>query len=409
MTSTSMVNMWLEHAGRSPLLTAAQEIQLGSQVRAWLDSDNPDAKTIRRGQRAKQRMIQCNLRLVSKVSQKYLPRIKSNSAISQEDLLQEGTLGLTRAVEKFDPKTGYKFSTYAYWWIRQSMGRMCDNNISSIRVPTHVVHTALAWNYRSQGMTIEEFAAKRNVTVEKAKGTLCLYERSCVRSLDAKTLTQKNDESNSLLDLVASEPSSPVDDAEYKEALHQLKHVDGGVINDAVAILELAQDTSKVDMGQLLECNKAQVGKRLNDIRATVREHSPESVRLMLCGSEDKNKSAIISPKPVHQPAKAKQLVAAGCSSISLQSMPEAIAQPSSNGHAAEVDAEALERLIDDVQTGGEASQEAPQPTQRRRRTKAEIAAEKTGTAISVTVDGTQFAGQADHIARLINAMKQVA
>ena len=86
-------------------------------------------------------MIQCNLRLVSTVSKKYLPRIQTNASVSHEDLLQEGTLGLNRAAEKFDPATGYKFSTYAYWWIRQSMGRMCDVNATTIKVTPLVVQT----------------------------------------------------------------------------------------------------------------------------------------------------------------------------------------------------------------------------------------------------------------------------
>ena len=141
MSAHGAVNQWLENAARFPLLTASQEIQLGNQIRAWLDSDNPDPKTVRRGQRARTRMIQCNLRLITAVAKKYTTRIQTNPSVSHEDLLQEGSLGLARAAEKFDPATGYKFSTYAYWWIRQSMGRMCDINATTIKVTPLVVQT----------------------------------------------------------------------------------------------------------------------------------------------------------------------------------------------------------------------------------------------------------------------------
>ena len=117
------IQAWLNAAGRYPLLSKAEEVHLGTLVQR---SQQPDATPgeIRAGARAKDRFIRCNLRLVISISKKYLPRIKSNPALAHSDLLQEGVIGLNRAVEKFDPERGYKFSTYGTLWIRQAMGAL---------------------------------------------------------------------------------------------------------------------------------------------------------------------------------------------------------------------------------------------------------------------------------------------
>ncbi|NBW17544.1 MAG: sigma-70 family RNA polymerase sigma factor [Caulobacteraceae bacterium] len=125
---------YLASIGRVPLLTPAEEIQLGNQVQAaaaLVDRTDPtpdERRALRAGQRAKKRMIEANLRLVVAVSRRY-----PHDGLDQIDLIQEGTIGLVRAVEKFDPGRGYKFSTYAFWWIRQAMQRALDQQS---RVPT---------------------------------------------------------------------------------------------------------------------------------------------------------------------------------------------------------------------------------------------------------------------------------
>ena len=135
------IGWYLGTIGRVPLLTPAEEIELAHHVQAMkrLRELPPDQLTprqrhqIRMGTRARDRMMAANLRLVVSVAKKY-----QNQGLELLDLVQEGAIGLERAVDKFDPAMGYKFSTYAYWWIRQGMTRAIDNSARTIRLPIHV-------------------------------------------------------------------------------------------------------------------------------------------------------------------------------------------------------------------------------------------------------------------------------
>src|SRR5512134_3376008 len=120
-TSTDALQLFLKDVGRVPLLTAAQEVEL--------------AKLIELGdQAAKKKMVESNLRLVVSIAKNY-----RNQGLAFLDLIQEGTLGLVRAAEKFDYRKGFKFSTYATWWIRQAVARAIADKGRTIRMPVHVV------------------------------------------------------------------------------------------------------------------------------------------------------------------------------------------------------------------------------------------------------------------------------
>ncbi len=158
--TVDMVRTYLREIGRVPLLTREQEIVFGKQVQQmmtlidakevlakklqrepnmseWADqvkqSETEIQQTVAQGKRAKQKMIEANLRLVVAIAKKYQKR-----NMEFLDLIQEGTLGLERGVEKFDPMRGYKFSTYAYWWIRQAITRAIAQQGRTIRLPIHI-------------------------------------------------------------------------------------------------------------------------------------------------------------------------------------------------------------------------------------------------------------------------------
>ena len=135
--------LYLNQIGKYPLLTAEQEIELSRKIARFIELRDADGerttkekREMRIGQRAKDKLINHNLRLVVSVSKKYLGKI-NRSNLELCDLIQEGCIGLERAAEKYDGTRGYKFSTYAYWWIRQAINRAIDTQLRMIRIPTN--------------------------------------------------------------------------------------------------------------------------------------------------------------------------------------------------------------------------------------------------------------------------------
>jgi RNA polymerase sigma factor (sigma-70 family) len=130
---------YLNSISRVPLLTIEEELHLGRLVREWQDHEDATAAVARRGKRALDRIVSANLRLVVSVVTRYRRRF-AHLAIEPIDLVQAGNIGLIRAVEKFDPKRGYRFSTFAYWWIRQAVSRHIQEVHPTVRVPVALVN-----------------------------------------------------------------------------------------------------------------------------------------------------------------------------------------------------------------------------------------------------------------------------
>ena len=162
LTSDDPVRMYLREIGRIPLLTASQEIELARKI----EEGGPE------GAIAKRKLTQANLRLVVSIAKKYVGR-----GMQFLDLIQEGNLGLIRASEKFDHSKGYKFSTYATWWIRQAITRAIADQARTIRIPVHMVETInkvkrlkrQISQEKGRTATEEEIAEAMEVTVIKLR------------------------------------------------------------------------------------------------------------------------------------------------------------------------------------------------------------------------------------------------
>lgn len=150
MARSTTIDSYLAEISRYPLLTAQEEIELGRQVQEMMqlrelerELTPQEKRAVKRGERAQQKFVRANLKLVVSAAKRYLHVVKNMDLM---DLVQEGNLGLIRGVEKYDPTRGYKFSTYAYWWIRQSINRAIATKERAVRLPGKAQEFAASWN-----------------------------------------------------------------------------------------------------------------------------------------------------------------------------------------------------------------------------------------------------------------------
>lgn len=224
---TNNIESYLREIGRTPLLSAEQEVKLANQVQSMLpllDKERPtpeEQQLIKRGQHAKQEMTKANLRLVVSIAKKY-----QNRGLSLLDLIQEGSLGLIRAIEKFDPTKGYKFSTYAYWWIRQAVTRAIANQGRTIRLPIHITQhlnkIKKATRQLSQELgrqpTEEELAERLDLELDKLRTIRQALRKTKLRSLNVKL----EDNQTELEQMLAADSPSPSDLAFQAELRTQI-------------------------------------------------------------------------------------------------------------------------------------------------------------------------------------------
>jgi RNA polymerase primary sigma factor len=227
--STDLVRVYLREIGKVPLLTADQEVDLARRVEAGLFAAEKlaldggldrslvlELKQVEAdGQRAKRQLIEANLRLVVSIAKRYAGR-----GLPFLDLIQEGNLGLIRAVEKFDYTKGYKFSTYASWWIRQAISRAIADQARTIRVPVHMVET-INRILRTQRQLVQDLGREPSAAEVATRVDLPLERVEEIRRLAIEPVSIHlpigEDDGSELGDLIEdSEAVAPLESASYQ-------------------------------------------------------------------------------------------------------------------------------------------------------------------------------------------------
>ncbi len=207
--SDDSVRLYLREIGKIPLLNAEEELELAQKVVAG-------------DKRAKDKMAEANMRLVVSIAKRY-----SGRGLDFLDLIQEGNTGLLRAVEKFDPDKGFKFSTYATWWIRQAITRAIADQARTIRIPVHMVETINKLLRTQRRMTqelnreptIEELAKELEMEPEKVEYVMKIKQD--IHSLDAGVGRDGEDEDSVLGDFIEDEDAASPEDAAAGQLLKE--------------------------------------------------------------------------------------------------------------------------------------------------------------------------------------------
>lgn len=301
-SSGDSVRSYLRDIGRIPLLEHDEEILLGRKVQRLMEIKSCEdlAKTstkedlafalgmtvkdlkreIREGEKAKDKMVTANLRLVVSVAKKYTKR-----NMDLLDIIQEGTIGLVRGVEKFDPGRGYKFSTYAYWWIRQGITRAIAEKSRAIRLPIHVTENLNKLKKAQRELSqvkgeipnVFELSEYLNLSVDEIKDLMCKARQPT--SLEIKIGENRD---TALIDLLEDKTQLPdllLEQQFIKEdiraLIHELPEMQAAVISMRYGIGdEMLEPMSMTAIGQILNMSRDRVRTLEHKALRALREQS---------------------------------------------------------------------------------------------------------------------------------------
>jgi RNA polymerase nonessential primary-like sigma factor len=300
-TSPSTIRAYLNDIGRIPLLERSQEVEYGRQIQTMLEyqqvrlnlTESLGAEVsledwaakleltidalegaLEAGERAKLRMVEANLRLVVKIAKQY-----QHCNMDLLDLIQEGAIGLQRGAEKFDPAKGYRFSTYAYWWIRQAMIRAISQSSRTIRLPIHLVEVLNGIRRVQRELTqqlgrvptIEEVALKLDLKPQMVRQYLS-YSR---HTLSLEKRVGENSEGQ-LQDLLMDHAALPIERAERNELSQEVRDA---IVQLPPPMREIVVSRFGLDGGEALSL--AEVGKRMGMSRERVRQLQQKAFNLI--------------------------------------------------------------------------------------------------------------------------------
>lgn len=300
--SGDSVRAYLRDIGRIPLLEHEEEILLGRKVKRLMEIKEIESemeiqsqddlagvlgitpkelkRQLREGEKAKDKMVTANLRLVVSVAKKYTKR-----NMELLDIIQEGTIGLVRGVEKFDPGRGYKFSTYAYWWIRQGITRAIAEKSRAIRLPIHVTENLNKLKKAQRELsqingempTVFQLAEYLEFTVDEIKDLMCKSRQPT--SLEIKIGENRD---TALIDLLEDETQLPEMLLErqsikdnIREFIRDLPEMQAAVVRMRYGIgEEVLEPMSMTAIGQVLNMSRDRVRTLENKAMRTIREQS---------------------------------------------------------------------------------------------------------------------------------------
>ncbi len=297
------VRAYLRDIGRIPLLEHEEEILLGRKVQRLMEilekrdelkeklgdsysdaalaeemsvSDKQLKREIKDGERAKNKMVTSNLRLVVSVAKKYTKR-----NMELLDIIQEGTIGLVRGVEKFDPQRGYKFSTYSYWWIRQGITRAIAEKSRAIRLPIHITENLNKFKKAQRQLsqlsgrmpTIQELSDELSLSIEEIKDLMCKARQPT--SLEVRIGEHRD---TSLIDMLEDEGPMPVEKLEQNYIKDSLKDMIAELPEQQAAVISMRYG---IGDGILEPLSMSAIGQILHMSRDRVRNLEHKALRTL--------------------------------------------------------------------------------------------------------------------------------